>query len=114
MDRGGDSGGKRRCTRYPPPAARGAGLGGPMNLVDLFRISFAGRAERGAIQFQSRTLTYGELDAASERVAHVFRRLGLGKGDRVALYLGNSIELVLAHLASLKLGLVTVPMNIQY
>lgn len=85
-----------------------------MNLIDLFRINFARYANKTAIRFEDRALTFGELDAASNRVARAFQRLGLQHGDRVAFYLGNSIELVLAHLANLKLGLVLVPMNTQY
>ena len=85
-----------------------------MNLIDLFRISFIAHADKPAIHFEGRTLTFGELDAQSNRVAQAFQRLGLQKGDRVAFYLNNSIELIVAYLANLKLGLVTVPMNTQY
>ncbi|MBI4785952.1 MAG: AMP-binding protein [Chloroflexi bacterium] len=85
-----------------------------MNLIDLFRINFTARANVPAIHFEGRTLTFGELDAQSNRVARAFQRLGLQKGDRVAFYLNNSVELILAYLANLKLGLVTVPMNTQY
>ena len=85
-----------------------------MNLIDLFRISFIAYADKPAIHFEGRTLTFGELDVQSNRVAHAFQHLGLQKGDRVAFYLNNRLELILAYLANLKLGLVTVPMNTQY
>ncbi|MBI5653806.1 MAG: AMP-binding protein [Chloroflexi bacterium] len=85
-----------------------------MNLTDLFRINFARHANKIAIRFEDRALTFGELDAQSNRVARAFQRLGLQRGDRVAFYLGNRVELILAHLANLKLGLVLVPMNTQY
>jgi malonyl-CoA/methylmalonyl-CoA synthetase len=85
-----------------------------MNLIDLFRINFARYEHKTAIRFEDRALTFGELDAASNRVARAFRRLGLKHGDRVGFYLGNSVELILAHLANLKLGLILVPMNTQY
>lgn len=85
-----------------------------MNLIDLFRINFVRHADKTAIQFENRSLTFGELDALSNRVARAFQKLGLKHGDRVGFYLGNSIELILAHLANLKLGLILVPMNTQY
>ncbi len=85
-----------------------------MNLTDLFHPTFESSSSRTAIAFEGQILTFGELDARSNRVARAFRRFGLAKGDRVAFYLGNSLELVLAYVANLKLGLITVPMNTQY
>ncbi|CAG0941658.1 malonyl-CoA/methylmalonyl-CoA synthetase [Anaerolineae bacterium] len=85
-----------------------------MNLIDLFRINFVTRADKIALRFEDRALTFGELDTQSNRIAHAFQRLGLKRGDRFGFYLGNSVELILAHLANLKLGLVLVPMNTQY
>lgn len=37
--------------------------------------------------------TYGDLEAASNRMAHFFRAMGLVPGDRLALLLNNSVEL---------------------
>jgi malonyl-CoA/methylmalonyl-CoA synthetase len=85
-----------------------------MNLIDLFRINFQTRADKPAILFEGRAVTFGELDGLSNRVAHAFERMGLQRGDRAAFYIGNSLELVLAYLANLKLGIITVPMNTQY
>ncbi|MCL4395661.1 MAG: AMP-binding protein [Chloroflexi bacterium] len=85
-----------------------------MNLVDLFSIPFGSRASKTAIRFQGAAVTFAELDAQSNRVAHAFERLGLARGDRVAFYLGNSLQFVYAYLANLKQGLVTVPINTQY
>lgn len=85
-----------------------------MNLIDLFRINFARYADKPALEFENRALTFRELDAQSNRVARALQRLGLVPGDRAGFYLGNRVELILAHLANLKLGLVLVPMNTQY
>ncbi len=85
-----------------------------MNLIDLFRIHLIARADKRALAFEERALTFGELDAQSNRIARAFQRLGLKRGDRIGFYLGNRVELILAHLANLKLGLVLVPMNTQY
>ena len=85
-----------------------------MNLIDLFRIQAVTRAGKTAIRFEGRDMTFGELDKQSNRLARALQRLGLQRGDRVAFYLNNSLELILAYLANLKLGVVTVPMNTQY
>ncbi len=85
-----------------------------MNLIDLFQNALKGQAAKPAIQFEGRIVTFGEIDTHSNRIAHLFRRIGLERGDRVAFYLHNSLELIAAYLANLKLGIVTVPMNTQY
>lgn len=99
----------------PPEKARyGESDKTGMNLIDLFRINFQGRADAPAFQFEGQAVTFGELDARANRVAHLFARLELSHGDRIALYLNNSLELISAYIANLKLGLITVPMNTQY
>jgi len=56
-------------------------------------------------------LSWRQLDQQSTQVAHWLARRGLACGHRVALALHNSPELVLAVLASFKLGAVPVPMR---
>jgi acetyl-CoA synthetase len=54
-------------------------------------------------------LTFGELAARSNRVANGLRALGIGRGDRVMLMLGNVAPLWEVMLAAMKLGAVVVP-----
>jgi len=63
---------------------------------------------------EATTCTYAEADALTDRLAGGLRQLGVGKGDRVGLYLGNSPEFVLLTLAINKLGAVWVPINTDY
>ena len=58
-------------------------------------------------------LTYRELDAEVGRVAAGLAARGVGKGDRVALLLGNRIEFVVAIFAAARLGAIWVPLNIR-
>ena len=44
------------------------------------------------MRHQSQRLTYAELDERSNALAHGFQNLGVKKGDRVAVSLGNNIE----------------------
>jgi acyl-CoA synthetase (AMP-forming)/AMP-acid ligase II len=56
----------------------------------------------------------GDLDAASARVAGRLRRAGLAAGDRVLVSAATSMELVVAYLGALRMGLVVVPVNTAY
>ncbi len=55
--------------------------------------------------------TYRELNARSNRTAHMLKSLGIGKGDRVALLMMNSVEFVESFFALAKIGAVAVPLN---
>ncbi len=86
-----------------------------MNLLDLFAIAAARAPEKAALRAESGAeLTYGELAAAVGEAASALAARGLGPGDRVAFFLGNRVELVVAHLAVLRLGAVAVPINLAY
>jgi malonyl-CoA/methylmalonyl-CoA synthetase len=61
-----------------------------------------------------RAWSYEELLARAEAVGAVLARRGIQRGDRVACLLGNGPELVLLHLALLRLGAVLVPINLSY
>src|SRR6476659_7333872 len=54
-------------------------------------------------------ISFAEMADASDRVATWLGRLGVGKGDRVILMLGNQVELWEAMLAVAKLGAVIMP-----
>jgi malonyl-CoA/methylmalonyl-CoA synthetase len=56
----------------------------------------------------------GDLDRASRRVAARLAAAGLEPGDRILMSAGTSVELVEAHVAALRLGLVVVPANTAY
>ena len=54
--------------------------------------------------------TYGDLKRASDSLAQALRARGVGRGDRVAVFLPQSAETVVAHMAAYKLGAVAVPL----
>ncbi|MFL6194768.1 MAG: AMP-binding protein [Thermoanaerobaculia bacterium] len=85
-----------------------------MNLQDLFAVPRHRSPDKAALRFEGRTLSYGELFAAADRVAAGLRARGLAPGDRIAFFLGNRPEFVIALLAALRLGAVVVPMNLAY
>ncbi|WP_230598529.1 non-ribosomal peptide synthetase, partial [Xanthomonas albilineans] len=60
------------------------------------------------------SLTYGELNARANRLAHYLRELGVCPDDRVAICVQRSVEMVLALLAVLKAGGAYVPLDPAY
>lgn len=56
-------------------------------------------------------LTWEKLDRLANRFANLLRREGARAGDRVAIYLPNRAELVVAFLGALKAGVIAVPLN---
>lgn len=64
--------------------------------------------------FFDATLTYQELDALANRFAAGLQRLGVKKGDRVALYLPNCPQFIIAYYGALRTGAIVVPCNPLY
>ncbi|MBU6244828.1 MAG: AMP-binding protein [Actinomycetales bacterium] len=84
------------------------------NLASMVRRAAAAGGERSALWCDGQELTWGELDARVDALAAGVIDLGLRRGDRVALLLGNSIEFVVSYFGALRAGLVVVPMNPAY
>jgi len=70
--------------------------------------------ERTAVVFYGRTIKYRELRDATDRLACALARLGVKKGDRIALYLLNSPQFIVAYFAALKCGAVVTPISPVY
>src|SRR6185295_14693935 len=58
--------------------------------------------------------TYGEIDAAADRLAAALRMLGVARGDRVALVLPQRFETAVAHIALYRLGAVAMPLSMLF
>ena len=75
----------------------------------LDRHVLAGNGDRVAYHWEgepgdSRTLTYAQLTTEVKKAANALAALGVGKGDRVAIYLPNIPEAVISMLAVVRLG----------
>ena len=64
-----------------------------------------------AVRDRGRSLTYGELDLAGNRLAHVLADAGVEPGDRVGLYLDKSLESLVGIYGVLKAGAAYVPFD---
>ncbi|NUY36225.1 amino acid adenylation domain-containing protein, partial [Paraburkholderia sp. JPY303] len=67
--------------------------------------------EAVALVHENERLSYGELNARANRLAHHLIALGVRPGDRIATVLDRSVALVVAQLAILKTGGVYVPID---
>jgi long-chain acyl-CoA synthetase len=70
--------------------------------------------DRWAFVFQDQRLTFREIDGLSNSLANGLRELGVGKGDRVALFMTNRPEYLVSFEAVSKLGAVVTPLNPAY
>jgi long-chain acyl-CoA synthetase len=61
-----------------------------------------------------KTMSYGELLEQTQRFAAALQGLGVQKGDRVAIYLPNCPQFVIAYYATLMVGGIVVPCNPSY
>ncbi|WP_186111007.1 amino acid adenylation domain-containing protein [Burkholderia gladioli] len=77
----------------------------------LFEAQAARTPDAPALVDGARSLDYGTLDALANRLARHLAAAGVAAGERVAILLDRSIELILAELAILKCGAVYVPLD---
>lgn len=71
------------------------------------------RPRKCAIIFQGKDFSYGELNSRVNRLCHLFLRLGVKKGDRVAVLLSNCHQYIEAFFALSKIGGILVPLNFR-
>ncbi|MET8498501.1 acyl-CoA synthetase [Streptomyces microflavus] len=91
------------------------------NLADLFESVVDVVPDREALLYvdhpgtgAERRLTYAQLDAAANRIAHHFADAGLRPGEHLGLHLYNGIEYLQTVLGALKARLVPVNVNYRY
>jgi long-chain acyl-CoA synthetase len=86
----------------------------PKSVHEMLANAVARRPGGIALITGDETVTYSELDALVGRVAGGLKAIGVEKGDRVAMVIGNSIEFVVVMFAVARLGAVSVPLNIRH
>lgn len=82
----------------------------PPSLPFLVRLS-RGHGERTATVFEEERVTWEAQYRATAALAAELRRLGIGKGDRVAIAMANLPEWPVAFFAATALGAIAVPLN---
>src|SRR3989442_5122193 len=80
-----------------------------------FLIDWASRyPDRTALEFYGRRISYRQLNTLTNRFAQALLRLGVRKGDRVALMLPNCPQAVIGYFGALKAGAWVVATNPLY
>ncbi|WP_106685696.1 type I polyketide synthase [Streptomyces violaceusniger] len=80
----------------------------------LFEQAARGHAEDTALVCADTSLTYAELNARANRLAHALTDRGVGRGDLVGVALGRSTDLIVALLAVMKTGAAYVPVDPRF
>jgi 3-oxocholest-4-en-26-oate---CoA ligase len=84
------------------------------NLADRFEAMVDAAPRRIALVDGDERVTFGELDARANQLAHHLAAHGVGKDDAVGLVARNSVPFVVAFLACFKLRAVPVNVNYRY
>src|SRR5689334_4953953 len=85
-----------------------------LNIADLFEHAVDVVPDRKVVQVADRAVTYAELEADANRLAHYLQSQGLGAGDHIGIYAKNSIEHVVALLAIFKVRATAINVNYRY
>ena len=84
---------------------------GSESIASVFAEQAARTPDAVAVTFEGASMTYRELDQATDRAARVLAARGAGPGQRVALLLPRTAEAILAILAVVKTGATYVPID---
>nr|WP_218866182.1 acyl-CoA synthetase [Nocardioides kongjuensis] len=85
-----------------------------MNIADLFEHAVDAVPDKPAVQVGDDVISFAELEAESNKLAHYLQAQGIGTGDHVGLYAKNSIEHVIALIGILKVRAVAINVNYRY
>ncbi|HWS74275.1 MAG TPA: long-chain-fatty-acid--CoA ligase [Quisquiliibacterium sp.] len=82
-----------------------------MTALEAARLRARDRADKPAFITPTRTWTFAQTDAFSNRIAQGLLALGVGHGDRVAILTKQTVECLALMLAAQKIGAVCMPVN---
>jgi long-chain acyl-CoA synthetase len=82
---------------------------GTKPIHEYLRLRASETPEKTAVIFYGKEISYRELDEASDRFANYLRENGVTKGDRVAIFMANCPQYVIAHFGTQKAGAIVCP-----
>jgi amino acid adenylation domain-containing protein len=92
---------------HPSPSSHPA-------LNTLFEQQVQRTPDAVAVEIGATTVSYAELNAQANRLAHFLRKRGVGPGDFVGICLDRGVEMVAAIYGVLKSGAAYVPLDTEY
>jgi len=84
-----------------------------VNLADLLRDTAERFPDKPALIFHDRPITFSQLDERVDLTASALAGFGVGKGDRVALLMGNVPEFAMSLYGALRAGAIACPLNVM-
>ncbi len=84
------------------------------NLTEFLDLCAARAGDRPALIYRDEPVSHAELAAASRRVAQGLADLGVGRGDRVALWMPNAPAYLAAFFACGRIGAIATAVNTRY
>lgn len=86
----------------------------PQTLVSQFQQQVTRIPHQPAVEFETQRLTYAELEAQANQLAHYLMKQGVGPGTTVGLLMTRSLPMVVALLGVLKAGAAYLPIDPAY
>lgn len=84
-----------------------------MNTLDFLSIANAICPDRDCVVFEGKRYTFGQVNERSNRLANSIAKLGIKKGDMVAILQVNCTQFLETYYAVAKLGAILVPLNFR-
>ena len=88
-------------------------MAGWMNLGQQFKVNAKKYKNKTALKDHARRFSYADTNRRVNRLAQGLLGLGLQKGDKVAVFMDNCIEMIEVYLATAKTGIIIVPVNFR-
>jgi len=85
-----------------------------MNISEIVERNARRIPNRTAIISEPDKITWSSFNKMVNRLGNSLLDLGVKKGDRIAIYLPNSLEFLIAYFAIARVGAIAVPFNIMY
>ena len=85
-----------------------------LNLAQMVNLNAKKFPNTISLKDNKRKLNYKELKQRVNKLSNSLLSIGLKKGDKFAVLLENSIEIIEAYLAAAKTGLIIVPVHFRF
>ncbi len=85
-----------------------------MTLEDMLEAAAQRYGDKAAIICGERRLSFAEFDRAANKMASALEKLGVSRGQRVAMLLSSSPEFAVVYFGIVKIGAIAVPLDTKY
>jgi carnitine-CoA ligase len=86
----------------------------PDTIARLVDACAEAKPDARAMRFEDGELSYAELADLGRRAATVLREEGVGRGDRIGILTGNSLDVPIALIGAAHVGAILVPLHLQH